>query len=40
MTVLEFVDMFPDEQSCRDDFKVKREKEGVICKKCRNVNHY
>lgn len=40
MTVLEFVDMFPDEQSCRDDFKVKREKEGVICKKCQNVDHY
>ena len=40
MTVLEFVELFPDEQSCRDDFKVKREKEGVMCKKCQSTAHY
>jgi ISXO2 transposase-like protein len=40
MTVLEFTEVFPDESSCRVDFKEKREKEGVICKKCKDTGHY
>lgn len=40
MFVLEFVDMFLDEQSCRDYFNFKEEKEGVICKKCLHTTHY
>jgi len=40
MTVLEFINVFPDEQSCRQDFKEKREKEGVYCKKCGCTKHY
>lgn len=40
MNVLEFVEEFPTELSCRLDFKEKREKEGVICKKCKSNLHY
>jgi len=40
MTILEFTDYFPDEQSCRDHFKLKRETEGVFCKKCAGKKHY
>jgi len=34
MNLLKFIDEYPDEQSCRDHFKLIREQEGVICKKC------
>jgi hypothetical protein len=40
MNILKFVDQFPDELSCRNDFKAKREDQGVICKKCSCTNHY
>jgi len=40
MNILEFVEYFPTEESCRLDFRKKREKEGVICKKCSNHTHY
>lgn len=40
MTILEFTDQFPDERSCRKDFKEKREQEGIVCKKCRSLDHY
>jgi hypothetical protein len=39
MTILEFTDKFPDEASCRKDFKEKRESEGIICKKCKGLYH-
>ncbi|MFT4755334.1 MAG: hypothetical protein ACI85Q_002903 [Salibacteraceae bacterium] len=32
--------MFPDEQSCRNDFKFTRENEGLICQKCLHTTHY
>jgi len=32
MTILEFIQEFPDSQSCEEHFKLQREKEGVICK--------
>jgi len=40
MTILEFMNEFPDEQSCRQDFKMKREKEGIYCKKCSCSKQY
>jgi hypothetical protein len=40
MRILEFIKQFPTESSCRIDFKTKREKEGVYCKKCKSKEHY
>ncbi len=40
MNILDFIEVFPDETSCRTHFKSQREKEGVICKKCRGSKHY
>lgn len=40
MTILNFVKEFATEQSCRDHFRVQRETEGVICKKCKNEKQY
>ena len=40
MTIIKFAEQFPDENSCKVDFKQKREKEGVICKKCACTKHY
>jgi len=40
MKLLEFYKHYPDEQSCRDAFKNKREQEGIRCKKCGNTAHY
>jgi len=40
MNILEFVEYFPTEESCRLDFRQKREKEGVICKRCKSKTHY
>jgi hypothetical protein len=33
MTILEFLQDFPDETSCKVHFKSQREKQGVICTK-------
>lgn len=40
MKILEFFSKYPDEKSCKSAFKKCREKEGVICKKCRGREHY
>ena len=40
MNILKFVERYPDEASCRIDFKTKREKQGVICKRCSCREHY
>lgn len=40
MKILEFFSKYPDEKSCKSAFKKCREKEGVICKKCRGTEHY
>lgn len=40
MTILEFAEKFPTEESCRTHYKGVREKEGICCKKCGNTNHY
>jgi hypothetical protein len=34
MSIFEFVEKYPDEHSCRIDFKQKREQSGVDCAKC------
>jgi hypothetical protein len=40
MTILEFLQDFPDEHSCKVHFKVQREQQGIICKKCGCQKHY
>ncbi len=40
MNLLNFVDSFPDESSCKTEFKAYRDKEGVICVKCKCKEHY
>ena len=40
MNILRFIEEFPNEQSCIDHFKLSREKEGVLCKKCNSQEHY
>ena len=40
MNILQFSEQFPDEQSCRDHFKIQREQTGVKCKKCGSYHHY
>jgi transposase-like protein len=34
------MEQFPTEESCRIDFRKKREQEGVYCKKCKSNEHY
>lgn len=40
MNILEFVQTFPDEASCRSYWKSHRESLGIVCKKCGNTDHY
>ena len=40
MSLIKLLQKFPDELSCIEDFKLKREKEGIICKKCTGTLHY
>lgn len=40
MDLLNFVDTYPDEQSCKLKFKEIREKEGVKCRHCGGTVHY
>jgi len=40
MNILDFMDTYPDEHSCKIDIKQKREEMGIICKKCSNTEHY
>ena len=40
MTILEFLQNLPDEHSCKVHFKVQREHQGIICKKCGSQKHY
>lgn len=39
-TLLEFVEYFPTEASCREFLKEHRETAGVTCRKCRGGSHY
>lgn len=40
MNLLNFIEQFPDETSCKVHHREVREKEGVICKKCKGTKHY
>jgi hypothetical protein len=40
MNLLNFVENFPDEASCKAKFKEYRDKQGIICPKCRSMEHY
>jgi ISXO2-like transposase domain len=40
MSLINIIRDFPDNSSCELDFKLKREKEGVVCKRCCHKEHY
>ncbi len=40
MAILDFYKDYPNEESCKLKFKEVRDKQGVICKKCGNKEHY
>jgi len=40
MSILNFVEEFPDEHSCREHFRLQREEAGLKCKKCGCQKHY
>lgn len=40
MNILEFVQEFPDEVSCRTHYRMMRENHGIVCKKCKCTTHY
>ena len=40
MTILRFLEQFPDEPSCREHFRQQREHVGINCKKCGCKKHY
>ncbi|AMS27689.1 transposase [Bacteroidetes bacterium UKL13-3] len=40
MKLINFIKQFPDEQSCKEHFRLKREQEGISCKECGCTKHY
>ena len=40
MNILKFVETFSDEASCKKHFRLRRDSEGVKCKKCQGTDHY
>lgn len=40
MNIFTFTAHFGDETTCRLDFKLQRDKQGVVCKKCGCTDHY
>ena len=40
MNILEFMQFFPTEESCKIHFKEQREKIGITCRKCESKKHY
>lgn len=40
MNLIEFIETFKNEEDCRLEYKAIREKEGVLCKKCKSTEHY
>lgn len=40
MSLINFIDRFPDEESCKRTFKDFRDKQGVVCRKCGHTEHY
>jgi hypothetical protein len=39
MKLIDFIEKYPDEESCRQRFKELRVKYGVTCKRCNGSNH-
>lgn len=40
MKLIEFSKHYPDEASCKEEFKRNREKQGIVCKKCKSEDQY
>ncbi len=40
MKIIQFLKKFPNESACKKHFKMYRDKESVVCKKCQNNTHY
>ncbi len=40
MHILDQLSLFNCEQTCKEDFRRKREQEGIRCKKCNSNDHY
>jgi len=40
MNLLDFNSFFPDEASCVEYLRLKREEEGIVCEKCHTSKHY
>lgn len=40
MTLINFIEKFPDELSCKQKFKEYRNQVGVVCPKCGGKDHY
>jgi len=40
MNILDFYGRFPTEERCREHFRAIREKQGIVCKKCKCGKHY
>jgi hypothetical protein len=40
MVLIDFINQFPDEASCKAKFKELREEVGVVCAKCEGKRHY
>ncbi len=40
MNFIEFVQLYPDEESCKALVKSFREEEGIVCRKCGHTEHY
>lgn len=40
MSLISFIERFPDEESCKMEFKRIRDNQGVVCKKCGHTEHY
>ncbi len=40
MSLIDFIEKFPDEESCKQKFKEYRDAVGVVCAKCGGKEHY
>jgi transposase-like protein len=40
MNLLNFIEQYPDEQACIERFKIERDQNGVVCRRCGSGEHY
>ncbi|MFT7592186.1 MAG: hypothetical protein ACI9UJ_002115, partial [bacterium] len=40
MNLLNFIEEFPTEASCKEHFRLQRQHEGIVCKRCNGCKHY